>query len=214
MNKSSKLSDLINEGEHLHQDFKFEISDSRKISRSLSAFANTKGGKLLIGVKDNGVIIGIRTDEEFYMIESAAQMYAKPEIVFETRIWHQDGKTVLEIMVPESNNKPHFVRNPDGTEEAFIRIHDENILAPEVLIRVWQKQNYANGSMVRYTNDEEVLFSFLEKSDSITLAQFEQIAKISKKSAVETVANLIVFEVLGYQFIDNQFYYHLINCNL
>ena len=55
---------LIAEGEHLHQDFKFAISDARKIARTFSAFANAGGGHLLVGVKDNGVVAGIRTDEE------------------------------------------------------------------------------------------------------------------------------------------------------
>ena len=45
------LQQLIAEGEHQQQDFKFEISDARKIARSLSAFSNTDGGRLLIGVK-------------------------------------------------------------------------------------------------------------------------------------------------------------------
>ena len=60
---------LIAEGEHQRQDFKFEISDARKIAKTLSAFANTDGGRLLIGVKDNGKIAGVRSDEEQYMIE-------------------------------------------------------------------------------------------------------------------------------------------------
>ena len=47
---------LIAEGEHQQQDFKFEISDARKIAKTLSAFSNTDGGRLLIGVKDNGKI--------------------------------------------------------------------------------------------------------------------------------------------------------------
>lgn len=45
------IQQLITEGEHVHQDFKFAISDARKIAKSLSAFANTGGGRLLIGVK-------------------------------------------------------------------------------------------------------------------------------------------------------------------
>ena len=52
---------LIAEGEHQQQDFKFEISDARKIARTLSAFSNTDGGRLLIGVKDNGKIAGVRS---------------------------------------------------------------------------------------------------------------------------------------------------------
>lgn len=42
---------LIKQGEHQQQDFKFEISDARKIAKSLSAFSNTDGGRLLVGVK-------------------------------------------------------------------------------------------------------------------------------------------------------------------
>ena len=79
---------LIAEGEHCHQDFKFEISDARKIARSISAFANTGGGRLLVGVKDNGKIAGIRSEEEIYMIEAAANMYCKPTVELHTHTYH------------------------------------------------------------------------------------------------------------------------------
>lgn len=39
------IASLIEEGEHEHQDFKFAISDARKIARSLSAFANNEIGR-------------------------------------------------------------------------------------------------------------------------------------------------------------------------
>ncbi|WP_301747923.1 helix-turn-helix domain-containing protein [uncultured Duncaniella sp.] len=56
------IASLIEEGEYEHQDFKFAVSDARKIARSLSAFANNDGGRLLIGVKDNGAIAGVRNE--------------------------------------------------------------------------------------------------------------------------------------------------------
>ena len=68
------IYELIEEGEHEEQDFKFSISDSRKIARSIAAFANNRGGRLLVGVKDNGNIAGIRSDEELYMVQQAAVM--------------------------------------------------------------------------------------------------------------------------------------------
>ena len=80
------LKSLIAQGEHQQLDFKFEISDARKIARTLSAFSNADGGRLLIGVKDNGRITGVRSDEEFYMVESAASLYSKPEVKFDSRI--------------------------------------------------------------------------------------------------------------------------------
>ena len=70
----------IAEGEHVRQDFKFAISDARKIAKSLSAFANTGGGRLLVGVKDNGQIAGVRSEEEIYMVEAAATVYCRPPL--------------------------------------------------------------------------------------------------------------------------------------
>lgn len=99
------IQQLITEGEHVHQDFKFAISDARKIAKSLSAFANTGGGRLLIGVKDNGKIAGIRSEEELYMIEAAATMYCKPALQLDNRLYKVEGKDVLEVYVPESKSQ-------------------------------------------------------------------------------------------------------------
>ena len=68
------ILDLVAQGEHERQDFKFLISDARKIARSISAFANHSGGCLLIGVKDNGVVAGVRNDEDIYVVEQAAEL--------------------------------------------------------------------------------------------------------------------------------------------
>lgn len=68
------IHNLIEEGEHEHQDFKFAISDAAKIAHSISAFANNDGGRLLIGVKDNGNISGVRSEEDVFVVEQAAQM--------------------------------------------------------------------------------------------------------------------------------------------
>lgn len=78
MKKKHPIEELIAQGECQQLDFKFEVSDSKKIARTLSAFANTDGGRLLIGVKDNGSISGIRSEEEYYMIEAASEMYCRP----------------------------------------------------------------------------------------------------------------------------------------
>lgn len=102
------LHTLIAEGEHQQQDFKFIISDARKIARSLSAFANTDGGRLLIGVKDNRNIAGIRNEEEIYMIEAAATHYCTPKIEFEARPHSIEGRQVLEIIVPPSKDRPVY----------------------------------------------------------------------------------------------------------
>ena len=124
----SYIEGLIKEGEHQLLDFKFEISDSRKIAKTLVAFSNSDGGTLLIGVKDNGKISGVRSDEEFYMVQAAAGMYCKPEIGFESKRWVVKGKTVLEITIPKGLNCPYFAQTELNKWLAYIRVKDENIL--------------------------------------------------------------------------------------
>lgn len=103
----SHIHRLIAEGEHQMLDFKFEISDCRKIARSLVAFANTDGGRLLIGVKDNGVISGIRSEEEKHMIEASALMYCKPKVKYTVKEWNLNGKIVLEVIIPKNEDIKH-----------------------------------------------------------------------------------------------------------
>ena len=95
------IQQLISEGEHIQQDFKFAISDARKIARSISAFANTQGGRLLIGVKDNGKIAGVRSEEEIYMIEAAARMYCRPQVELENYIYKVEGKMYSKYVLPK-----------------------------------------------------------------------------------------------------------------
>ncbi len=127
------LEKMILEGEHQQQDFKYFLNDAKKISRTLAAFANTDGGRLLVGVKDNGKVVGLKhKDEEVYVVEAAANVFCKPAVAFETRYWNYDGKTVLDVWVPKSEHAPHTAPAENGKATCFIRKDDENKAASEL----------------------------------------------------------------------------------
>lgn len=191
------LNKLILEGEHQQQDFKYCINDSRKIAKSLVAFANTDGGKLLVGVKDNGKIAGIRTDEEFYMIEAAAKIYSKPPINFSTQQWHVEGKTVLEIQIESSSTKPHYAKNEDGKWLAYTRVHDENILAHKIQLNIWKKNNSPVGIHFTYSESEKILVEYLRENQSITFSKFLRLAHISRYKAEEVLTNSVIMEIVN-----------------
>ena len=58
-------------GESEVLDFKKTISSASKIAKTMSAFANHKGGTLLVGVNDNKTIAGVRSEDEKYMLDLA-----------------------------------------------------------------------------------------------------------------------------------------------
>lgn len=193
---SRYLYKLIKQGEHEQQDFKFCINDSKKIAKSLVAFANTKGGRLLIGVKDNGKIAGISSDEEFYMVESAAKIFSKPAIDFITQQWQIEGKTVLEINIEQGSKKPYFAKDENGKWLAYIRIKDENFLAHRIQIEAWKKESSPNGVCFSYSNDERLLIEYLQKNDSISFSKYMRLAQLSRKKAEDILSNFVVIDVL------------------
>ena len=194
---NSYLAKLILEGEHQKQDFKYCISDSKKIAKSLVAFANTDGGRLLIGVKDNGNIAGVRSDEEYYMIESAAKIYSTPEISFSTRQHLSDGKTILEIQVESSSEKPHFALDENGKWLAYYRQNDENKLACRIMIMVWQKQKSKKGILVNYSGAEKFLLDYLERNDKVSFMTFVRKAHISFSEAERIISDFIVLNIIA-----------------
>jgi predicted HTH transcriptional regulator len=186
---------LIAEGENQQVDFKFAINDSRKIARTLVAFANTDGGKLLVGVKDNGSIAGVRSDEEYYMVEAAANMYCKPAIPFNVKKWIVDKKTILEISI-QHNSDPSFAKDENGKWMAYIRVNDQNILANRILIEVWKRKKKLRGTFIEYSKNENMLLSYLSVDKKITLSKFTRISKLTVREAEKILINLLCLDII------------------
>jgi predicted HTH transcriptional regulator len=208
------INRLIQRGENQQLDFKFEISDSRKIAKTLVAFSNTDGGTLLIGVKDNGKIAGVRSDEEFFMVQAAAGMYCKPEIIFESKRWIVDGKTVLEVRIPRGDNYPYFAQSDQGKWLAYIRIRDENILASAVHMKVWKNKTHSRGILIEYSEKIKKLIEYLEINRSISISKFSRMAFLPKSAAETIIADMIYFGIIDIRYEDNHFKYCLKSRNL
>lgn len=193
--KNLHIQNLISEGEHQQLDFKFEISDSKKIARSLVAFANTDGGRLLVGVKDNGAIAGVRSDEEVHMIQAAAEMYCLPPVKYMTEEWEINGKTVLEVIIPKDTKEKHKAPDSQGDYKVFVRVKDENLVADPILLKVWKYQKNKQFTKVSFSEPETALLHYLSEHQTITLSEFLELTPIINKRRAETI--LINFILIG-----------------
>jgi len=203
------IKELIKQGEHQQLDFKFEISDSRKIARSMVAFANTDGGKLLVGVKDNGKIAGVRSDEEYYMLDTAANMYCNPPVPFNVQVWPIDGKTVLEVTIEKSRNIPHMAQDHNKKWMAYVRSEDENRLANTVLLKLWKRNKKTKGTFIKYTNKEKALLNYLKENCVISLNKVRKITGLSRYNAETILVNLLAIDVLKIEFREKGVIYRL-----
>jgi len=182
---------LIQEVEHEHQDFKFQISDARKIARSISAFANNDGGRLLIGVKDNGAIAGVRSEEDLYMIEAAAETFCRPAQKVEFTAYRCDeGAVVYVAAIPRATLRPVFVREERNTLKAYYRVADENIAAPPLMVRAWQRAASGTPALLRFSEAEQALLHLLRAAGSVDPATFHITAHISRNEAEDAITRL------------------------
>lgn len=196
---SRYIHNLISSGEGLNLDFKYCISDPRKIARTLSAFSNSDGGKLLIGVRDNGSLAGVSSDEEYYMIDAAAKLYCDPEVTFSTRTHTINGKSILEIDVPKSAIIPVKAKDEEGRWKSYIRQHDKNFMTDRVIRQVWRRIENSRGLLLKFEEKENLLLNYLRGGESISVQGFRTLAGINARTAEKVLADFVMCGIIAYE---------------
>ena len=200
------INRLIAEGEHEHQDFKFAITDAAKIAHSISAFANNDGGRLLVGVKDNGNIAGIRSEEDIFVIEQAAQMYCKPpQNVEVTAYLCEGGSIVLKAEIAKAARRPVYSKESDGRLRAYYRVKDENIAAHPVMLKSWERMNSEDDVLFSLSETESALLAYLDERLMTSVEDYMREVHISRVVAEDTVIRLVAAGVLEFAYTGSEF---------
>ncbi len=205
------IHNLISGGEGLNLDFKYCISDPKKIARTLSAFSNTAGGKLLIGVRDNGSLAGVRSDEEYYMIDAAARLHCDPEVTVITRNHTINGKNILEVDVPKSAVIPVKAKDEHGRWKAYFRQNDQNFMADRVILQVWRRSSTSRGLLLRFEETENLLLNHLRTEGRITVEEFRRLTGIKSRSAEKILSDFILCGLITYEASEKGIFYRLSN---
>lgn len=197
------LQDIVRPGESTHVEFKLRFPEPEKIIREAIAFANTKGGFILLGVDDDGSIRGIKdpeeTEQEFV---TAMETFGSPDLVYliEEIILNRK-KSVLLIRIPESKHKPHVIKNskefPKGM--AFFRVGEHSIQASRELFHILRHSKKKEGTKFEFGKKEKLLMQHFEQNSFITRDEFCSIAGInpyvaSRTLVILTRANLLRIE--------------------
>ena len=209
MDDKHYLQQLISEGEHQQQDFKYRVSDAVKLARSVSAFANTDGGRLLIGVRDDGHLSGVRSEEEIHVMHQAAYKYCQPEASIKFDTYHIDGRTMVVATIPPSARRPVFALDEGGKKTAYIRIADENIVASPVHLAIWRESQQEQGAMMTYTDNVHQLLDVLQ-GPALTLNLLVRRSRLPRPKVIRLLARLIRFHVVQWEYTNQQFLFSIV----
>jgi predicted HTH transcriptional regulator len=196
-----ELKNLVRQGEGTTLEFKLKANHPEKIIREIVAFANTKGGKLLVGVGDDKTIPGLKfVDEEEYMLVRAIERNCFPPLDYEIeRIAITDERDVLVFNIPKSQEKPHYVQlENEENGKAYVRVQDRSVQASREVKQILRREN-EDGIKFTYGDKEKILMEYLSDNQKITIEKFSEIAKIPAWLASRTLVLLVLSNVLKIQ---------------
>ena len=197
------LIELISEGENIHQEFKFKIDDQLKIGRTLCAFANSEGGRLLIGINDKRKIVGCNPDQELKLIENVAIVFCQPELKFSSKIWQEDFRLVLEIYIESATEKPYKAKDDNGKWKPYIRMGNHTIAANKILESVWKENRNHNPRPENIEAEELLILEIIRNEQLITLSSLYKKSNLPFKKVDRTIVLLIKWGFIEMHFDKN-----------
>lgn len=191
------VKNLAQTGEGTYLEFKRTIPSAEKIAREIAAFANTRGGTLLVGVDDDKSLIGVEgyQEEEFLLIRAANDL-CQPKVPISIEIVHFGERDLLVIKVPEAEAKPIFVKSKKGST-VYVRESDRNKVASKELVEVLKNKHSNEGVTFEYGPNEQKLFRYLNEYGEITVEKFSHITDVNGQKASGILVNLVSAGILN-----------------
>ena len=181
-----KILDEIKNGESKTLELKERLPDNKSIAKTVIAFANTSGGKIIVGINDKLNITGVDANSVYALKDKIASVIfdsCSPDILPEIYTININGKLLLVIEIFRGNLIPYFLKSEGVADGVYIRVGATNRKASPQIIEELQRHK-------RYVSfDEEINYDItVSESDMIPLkARF---AKAGKTLNDEKLKNL------------------------
>ncbi len=176
----------IEKGESKRIEFKRELPKGKQIAKTIVAFSNTSGGKLIIGIDDNRNIVGIDGNKIFDLKDQIFTIIydsCYPNIIPEVYTKNIKGKTILIIEVFRGNLLPYYLKKDGKNSGTYIRIGSSNRKASyeNILELERQKRNISFDEEINY----EIDFNSLDLS-----ILYNKFKEINKELTISKLKNL------------------------
>ena len=119
--------DTLFSGESKNIEYKVTLPDkSEKYMKTIVAFANTQGGKLIVGIDDKThEIVGVENEILFQVMDGIANAISDscvPQIIPDIEPQTVDGKTVIVVSVEAGKNRPYYLKSKGKENGTYIRV--------------------------------------------------------------------------------------------
>ena len=161
---------FLNQPESRRLEFKEDFPKGEQLARTVVAFANGAGGKIVFGVKNEPrEIIGIKENRIFSLEERIANQIfdqCAPTIVPEIYLQAVEDKTLLVVEIFPGSNKPYYLKNKGKHKGVYVRIGSTNRRASMEMTEELERQRR------KVSFDAIPVYDL--KTDEINLQRFEK----------------------------------------
>jgi len=137
------VQEVINQGESKTLEFKETLPKGDSLAKTVVAFANTSGGKIIIGINDKREVVGIDDKEIFELQDRIASIISDscyPDILPEIYTLNIQGKIVLVIEVSRGNMLPYYLKHQGKDSGVYVRLGTTNRQASIEMIYELERQ--------------------------------------------------------------------------
>ena len=121
------IESILHQPEGKTLEFKKDITNPVSFLKTLVAFANTAGGRLIVGVDDDHEIVGIESPLlEQEQLASIIYESIEPILVPNIKMFTVDGKTLLIVEVSLSGERPHYIIEEGEANGVYVRLGSTN----------------------------------------------------------------------------------------
>lgn len=130
----------IKNGESKNVEFKIMLpDDSKKYMKTIVAYANTSGGKIIVGVDDvTRDIVGVEPSSVFEIMDKIANAVSDmcmPQIVPDVTFQTIEGKCIVQIEIYPGQNRPYYIRSMGKENGAYIRVAGTSRPVDEAILK-------------------------------------------------------------------------------
>jgi predicted HTH transcriptional regulator len=209
----TKIKSLVKKGESERLEFKLKTTHPMRILNELVAFANTKGGLLIIGVSDEDFsILGVKhSEEDVFLMQKLIADHIYPELKYDIKKVPVSKKRDLILLdIPKGDQMPYYVNEKPGDRNgiAFVRLKDQSIKAGKILRMMMNDKFKDKPNSIRIAGDIEIIFSLMKSKERVSFEEIQNAIGKSRRITELLLLKILRMDLIGFD-LDKQDEFYL-----
>ena len=204
------VKQLITRGQDVSLEFTSHIENQLTITRTIVAFANTNGGKVIVGINEKNKVVGVEPAEELKLFKELINNDCAPIVPFESKVIEEGRHLLLEIDVPKSSIK-HKAKGEEGEMQFYHRIKDTTLVGNRVIINLWKLQDDSTSKPIDLDDNLKAIFEFIEEHKPVTVSKIFRFFALNKNDINLYLAQLNYWGYIDCVIVESGMAYTLAN---